>query len=363
MLRIVSPYQGQVLNHLQGVAGDDGLQVTVRGEASGVEAVSLNGEPVPVSVGAFQAPVVLRAGRNLLKAAAVGAFGRAEHELDVWYDPHRLKRYRFSVDDNSFWLREIGRNSDVYPSLFDCFYLKGWRHLHEEYGLQVVLNIYFETDDGFSLADFPERYRSEFADHAHWLKLAWHARSDKPDRPYEYAGCEAVAADYDRVANEVLRFAGEATLSPPTVVHWAEVTPAGMKALVEREVRNLSGIFRRRHHRQTGNYHLRDERADIVEACAQWIDAETGIAFSQADITANNAPLETIVPFLDALRERPEHAEIMDFFTHEQYFWDFYIRHVPDHFDRCEAMVRWATDHGYRPCWFHEGFLGGPDIR
>ncbi len=111
MLRIVSPYQGQVLNHLQGVAGDDGLQVTVRGEASGVEAVSLNGEPVPVSVGAFQAPVVLRAGRNLLKAAAVGAFGRAEHELDVWYDPHRLKRYRFSVDDNSFWLREIGRNA------------------------------------------------------------------------------------------------------------------------------------------------------------------------------------------------------------------------------------------------------------
>lgn len=363
MVAITWPLQGQVLNHLQGEPTGDGLRVVVKGCVRGTATVRVNGlETAPV-LGEFSTPAVLAPGHNSLLVEAGGAGGHGSHRIDVWYDCHARKRYRFSVDDNSFWLREIGTNPDEYASLFDCFYLRMWRDLHTRYGLKVVLNIYYRTADGFELPMFSDRWKGEFADHAGWLKLSWHALADKPDRPYEYVGYEQVAHDLDLVNEQIVRFAGEPTLAPPTVMHWAEATWPGVKALVDRGVRNLSGIFRKRAGRQTGNYHLRDERADLVEACAQWIDADTGLAFSQADITANNAPVETIEPFLEELTKRPEHAEILDYFTHEQYFWPFYQRYVPDHPERVEALVRWATEHGYEPCFFHEGFLGGDEIR
>ena len=52
-------------------------------------------------------------------------------------------------------------------------------------------------------------------------------------------------------------------------------------------------------------------------------------------------------------------AEIMDLFTHEQYFWPFYRNYIPDHPQRLDATIRWVTEHGYKPVFFHEGFLGG----
>jgi hypothetical protein len=44
--------------------------------------------------------------------------------------------------------------------------------------------------------------------------------------------------------------------------------------------------------------------------------------------------------------------------THEQHFWPFYSSHVPDHFERLDIAFRWVTDNGYKPVFFHEGFLG-----
>ena len=49
----------------------------------------------------------------------------------------------------------------------------------------------------------------------------------------------------------------------------------------------------------------------------------------------------------------------LDLFTHEQYFWPFYRNYLPDHPQRLDTTLRWVTDHGYKPVFFHEGFLGG----
>ncbi len=37
----------------------------------------------------------------------------------------------------------------------------------------------------------------------------------------------------------------------------------------------------------------------------------------------------------------------------------FYFHYIPDHARRIEAAIRWVTEHGYKPVFFHEGFLGG----
>lgn len=359
MLKIDEPFHGAVLNWRHGTVVDGGLEVRVRGEALLRDRVTVNGRPAERAGTAFFAPVVLREKETDLVAVAEGPTGRREHRVRVVWDRASRPRYRFSIDDNSFFLRDIARQG--YASLFDCFYLRNLRDLHRRYGAKFVLNIYYTTGDGFELPQFPDRYRGEWADQADWLKLAFHAYQNVPDRPYQYAPAARLAADFDLVAEQILRFAGEATYSPPTVIHWAMVPVEAWPVLVERGVRMLSAIPAFRGGAWDIQYFLDDSRSEYLSRHDALKDFDSGLIFSNVDLICNNTPLERIVPTLEALRTDPNRAEIMDLFTHEQYFWPFYSHYLPDHFQRLEAALRWVTENGYEPVFFHEGLLGGPE--
>jgi len=235
------------------------------------------------------------------------------------------------------------------------------RELNEKYGVKFVLNLFYTTNDGFDLSQFPDDYRGEWEDNAHWLKLSFHARANLPDRPYQYATPEQLASDFDLVAEEIHRFAGEAVWSPPTVIHWAMLQRSALSVLAERGVRALSGIFVQRDGVWDINYLMDDERSEYLSRHDALMDFDSGIVFSRVDIICNNTPPDQVGPTLAALAQNPDTAEIMDLFTHEQYFWSFYPRYVPDHPARIEAAIRWVTERGYEPVFFHEGFLGaGP---
>lgn len=355
-LEIEEPFHGAVLNRRHGKTVDGGLRIAVSGRARGGGPVTVNGAPARREGDRFTAEVVLRAKETEIVAASNGA---SEDRVRVVWDRHSFPRYRFSVDDNSFFLRDIAQKG--YGSLFDCFYLKIFRDLNRRYGAKFVLNIYYTTGDDFKLPQFPDRYRSEWKDNAHWLKLAFHAYANEPARPYEDAPPEKLIADLDLVADEIRRFAGEATYSPPTVIHWAMTRTTAFKPLAERGVRVLSGYFRPRGDAWDINYRLDNEHSEYIATHDAWKDFQSGIVFSKVDIVCNNTPLERVVPTLAPLAEDPLRAEIMDLFTHEQYFWPFYVNHVPDHAQRLDAAIRWVTEHGYKPVFFHEGLLGGPE--
>lgn len=358
-LTIDEPFHGAVLNRRQGEAVDGGLKIRVSGRAPLSQPVTVNGAPAERSGTRFGAELVLREKETEIVARSEGVFGASEHRVRGLWDRHSYPRYRFSIDDNSFFLRDIAQKQ--YPSLFDCFYLKILQDLHAKYGARFVLNIYYTTEDGFELPQFPDRYRGEWTDNADWLKLAFHAHANLPDRPYQYASPAQLIADLDKVADQIRRFAGEATYSPPTVIHWGMVQPTALRPLAERGVRVLSGMFSERSGVWDVNYLLDDERSEYLSRHDALMDFASGIVFSRVDIVCNNTSVEKVVPTLEPLAEDPNQAEIMDLFTHEQYFWPFYVRHVPDHAQRLDAAIRWVTEHGYKPVFFHEGFLGGPE--
>ena len=58
------------------------------------------------------------------------------------------------------------------------------------------------------------------------------------------------------------------------------------------------------------------------------------------------------------ISRNPERGTNMDLKTHEQYFWPFYSNYIPDHFERLDAALRWVTDHGHKPVFWHEDLLG-----
>ena len=359
MLKIHSPFHGAVLNHRMGEAVDGGLKIRVAGSARLQDMVTVNGTPARRQGTHFDAHVVLRERETDVIAKAAGATGEQVHRVRVVWDRHSIPRYRFSIDDNSFFLRDIAQKN--YASIFDCFYLRALRDLHDKYGTKFVLNIYYATEDGFELPQLSDRYKGEWADAADWLKLAFHAYANKPDRPYQYASADKLLGDLDLVAGEIIRFAGEQTYSPPTVIHWGMVQPSVIGVLSQRGVRVLSGMFSNPRGHYDVHYFLDDDRCEYLQRHDALMDFDRGIVFSNVDIVCNNTPVDQIVPALDPLASDPNRAEIMDLFTHEQYFWPFYVNHVPDHFERLDAAIRWVTERGYEPVFFHEGFLGAKE--
>jgi len=358
-LSIESPFHGAILTRRHGEEGKGGVRIEVAGTAPLRDRVIVNRAPARRAGAKFTSEITLREKETQIVAVSDGISGLQEHSVRVLWDRYSQPRYRFSIDDNSFFLRDIAQKD--YPSLFDCFYLKGLRDLHTKYGARFVLNIYYTTGDGFDLPQFPDRYKSEWQDNSDWLKLAFHAYANKPARPYQYAASSQLIADLDKVAEQIIRFAGEKTYSPPTVIHWGMVLPSALKPLYERGVRVLSGYFRRINGVWDVNYMLDDVRSEYLSRHDALMDFDSGIAFSRVDIVCNSTPVERIVLTLEPLVKDPNQAEVMDLFTHEQYFWPFYSNYLPDHFKRLNVAIRWVTEQGYKPVFYHEGFLAKPE--
>jgi hypothetical protein len=358
-LKINEPFHGAILHERLGEKTNGGLKIKVSGEAPLRDTVTVNGQPTIRAGTNFSADIILNKKINEITAVSQGSFGSQQHNIKVLWDKYSFQRYRFGIDDNSFFLRDITQKN--YKSLFDCFYLKMLQDLNRKYGTKFVLNIYYITGDDFNLTQFPDKYKGQWKDNSDWLKLSFHAYANDPDRPYQYAPVEKLMADFDLVAEQIHRFAGPDTYSPPTVVHWASVIPEARKPLYEKGVRVLSGGFVYRFGEWDGAYHLDDAQSEYVSRSDGLMDFDSGIIFSKADIVCNKVPVNEVATLLESIVKNPRQAEIMDCFTHEQYFWPFYSHYIPDHAQRLDAAIRWLTEHGYKPVFFHEGFLGGPD--
>jgi len=356
-MTIEQPVHGAILNHRHGKTTPEGLLIEVRGKAPAGAKVSVNGVVARREGDAFSAAILLQQHEPAITAQLDGRPDVPPHKIQVVWDKNSFPRYRFSIDDNSFFLRDVAQKG--YRSLFDCFYLAILRDLNQKYGAKFVLNIYYTTGDGFDLPQFPDRYRSQWQDNAGWLRLAFHAYANKPDRPYQDAPPEKLLADMDLVNAQILRFAGEAALSPPSVIHWGMTRQSALKPLYQRGVRNLSGYFKIGA-RYDVNYNFDATRSEYVHQHDYWKDFDSGIIFSRVDIVCNNTPVEKTIQVLEPLTSDPNHAEVMDLFTHEQYFWPFYFNYVPDHGQRLETAIRFVTERGYKPVFLHEGLCGAP---
>lgn len=359
-LEILEPIHGAVLHRRLGRETPAGLEIDVAGVAPpGIE-VLVQGRPAAREGAKFRASATLTQRENEIVATAQVAGARQESRIRVIWDRHSQKRYRFVIDDNSFFLRDITHQG--YASLFECFYLKMLRDLHTKYGSRFTLNIYYTTGDDWNLRQFPDRYRGQWKDNAHWLRLAFHAYANDPPRPYQDAPVEKLLADLDLVAGEIRRFAGPETYSPPVVIHFGMTRPEAWKPLYGRGSRVLGGYFRQNRQGQWDiNYRVDDVRSEWLSRHDLLKDFPSGIIFSKVDMVVNSTPLEKILPTLEPVVADPRQGEIVDLLTHEQYFWPFYRNYLPDHPQRLDRAIEFLTQNGYKPVFLQDGFLGGPD--
>lgn len=367
MNQITSLRNGTIINHLYGPVVNGVLQLPVSGIADEDALVTVNGVEAERLGVTFSATVPVSEKVTEITMTAENNCGKTTHSVKVIYDRDSFPRYNFFTDDNSFFWTELIKTRP--KSLFDQFYLKFLKKMHDEYGTKFTLNLFFRNDhDPCELSSMPGCYKGEFADNADWLKMSWHAYSEFPDRPYQNATAEKVASDYDLIKSEVCRFAGEASFIPPVAAHWSMIRPDGMEELVKRGVRVMTSQFINpktslTEKQKSANLcdigffqNLREclylEKEQILHSFEQ------NVTYLHGMIICNYWKPAEILTKLDQIKAESRHHELLSLETHEQYTFPHYFNYLPDHMERMETAIRKATEMGYAPVFFAEGVLG-----
>lgn len=356
--RVLDPIDGALVHRRVGRSVPEGLEIDVTGAAPAGAQVLIQGKPASRDGEQFRGTALLRQRETTIPVICQAGGGPAqESSIRVIWNMNSQKRYRFVIDDNSFFLRDVAQKG--YRSLFDCFYLKMLRDLNKKYGASFTLNIYYATEDGWNLTQFPDKYRAEWKDNAHWLRLAFHAYANEPSWPYREAPLEKLLADVDLINGEIHRFAPDA-FSPVAVVHWGSTRADAWKSLYDRGTRVLGGYFTKSRGQWMVHYGMDDFRCQWLSHHDLLKDYDSGMIFSKVDMVVNSTPLDQIVPKLEPVLADPCQGEVIDFLTHEQYFWPFYKRYLPDCAERMDRAIGFVAQHGHKPVFLQDGFLGGP---
>lgn len=356
-----------VLGTETGADGKKMLKIQVAGSVpSGgkLEVFSADGRKIPVNIdnGTFRGTALLKDRITEIKARlTMGGTTREIRTRPVWVK-NSYKRFRCYIDDHSFFFRDILKKG--YKSIFDCFYLSKLRQLHRDFGVKINLNCFNTTPErDFSLSMFPDKYKSEFEDNAHWLRLAFHSENEFPNIPYKDATPEKLAADFDLVAKELRRIAGSA-YTVGLQIHWADVPPSCYKVLADRGVKMLPTRGRRPNSpkRKICDYHLPDNILNYLCDNQGWMHFETGLIFYDGSTgTREWTPVDKAAASILGRIEVPRKSHLINIAGHEQYWWPFYKNYVPDNYERYATAFRFVLDRGYKPIWIEDGFFGGAE--
>ncbi len=297
------------------------------------------------------------------------------------------KQAYYFIDDVIWCLRDITRQKP--KSLFDNEFFKMLKKCHDDFGMTVQMHLFYRTDffygdDEFTLADVTDAYKAEFEENSSWLKLGFHAKQEFPDYPYVNISYEDAKRNYTAVANEVIRFAGEKSLSNGIVLHWGAISKAGCQALKDCGVKFLSASIgerreftgddsslpyghaaRLRHNRQpetmlftrntnnkaitssicSYNYLYPEQHDKMRWKNTSYLDEETGMRFRRfADGPCLN--LYTMESLAERLNELKDY-EYVGFANHEQYFYPEYYAYQSDYADKMYLAGKFFKDNGF----------------
>ena len=328
---------------------------------------------------------------TLFMLICITVFLFIDYIISFWYYLiqgviHMSKKAYFYIDDTIWALRDITRLRP--QSMFDTPFFNMLKTAHEKYGTKVQLNLFYKTsyfygNDDFCLADVTDAYKSEWEANSDWLKMAFHAKEEFPDYPHINTKYEDMKSQFKAVENEVIRFAGEKSLTYAICPHWNAVSKEGVRALHDcgvkllvatrgytfefEEYQNLvsPGIHGRIFFNRQPETRLRSdsptpekpylslcaynhvslEQYDKIHGTLDYLkDEETGMCFkSYASLCLNRLLFENVEKVINNSLGN----EFIGVGNHEQYFYSDYFNYQPDYAEKIYKMSEILSQNGY----------------
>lgn len=350
-IKFISPIDGDMLNERDGKITNGNLITTIKIAAPSGSCIKVNGIKADYINGIYQTDVILKNYKNSIELEEKSTGYRKS--IEVYWLRNFANKYRLSLDDNIFFLKDISENANRYKSIFDNPYLGFLKQVHDKYGTKIHINIYYETD-GFNLSQLTDKFKNEWQANSGWLRLSFHAYANEPDRPYMNASYEKVRSDCEKVVAQIRRFAGDEMTGPVTTLHWGEATVEGCRGLRDAGYKCLPCDFNVDNNLAPCSFYLDVDQRRHINKRLIWRDNKEGLIFVRCTIIIDTHKLENIVPFLDNVKKDPHSSAYIDLLIHEQYFYPFYRRYQPDYRQKVLTAVKWATDNGYSPAFLEE---------
>lgn len=356
-MSFVFPMDGDVLNSRDGELveenGIKSLKTKVILKAPPGNQISVDGtKALETDSGTYSTQVYLDGYRNTV--TAVNSTDSSMCEMVVYRLTDAVMKYRISTDDNIRFLKDITDNEGVYTSIFDNPYLKVFKKAHDLYGVKVHFNLFYKGTD-FTLDKMTDKFKDEWKSNSDWIKLTFHSYEEFPDRPYDNATYDDMKKDYLLITNEIIRFAGEESLSPITTIHWGSSTLEAARALRTLGVKGLVGYFKYDSNNEIiASYYADNETVDHVNKRDCWKDNLEDIMFVKHDIVLDATKLENIVTELDKIKAQPHLSGIVEMLIHEQYFYPDYKNYQPEYEQKVLTAAGWAYKNGYEPVFYKD---------
>lgn len=342
---------GDMLTRLDGTETAEGLMIPVRINAPEGVKLNINGISTEFKEGVYTAMVTLKDYEN--KIEAVEKRSAKKESITLYRLKDFVNKYRFSLDDNIWFLKDIHVNSSKYKSIFENPYLGFLKQVHDTYGTKVHINIYYQCD-GFNLSQMTDKFKPEWQANADWLRLSFHALQNDPDMPYLNAGYDQVKQDCEMVKTQIRRFAGEELMGPVTTLHWGEAKVEGCRALRDSGYKALAGYFEFEDAKPKVSYYFNNEQTQHISDRCVWCDTNEGIIYKKIHLVINSHKIDEIVPLLDKVKQDPIASAFLDLMIHEQYFHKTYKDYQPDYKEKVMLAMKWATHNGYKPSFLSD---------
>lgn len=232
-----------------------------------------------------------------------------------------------------------------FDSIFEHKYLNTYKRLHEEFGLKVQLNLFYESDD-FVLSNMTDKFKEEWQANADWLKLSFHSRIEN-EKPYEFSDYFEVHRDCQNIKREIMRFASSKSLAKTTTLHYCLATDDGLKALKDSGVDGLLGLYGTMDSIRASYQNTAEECATIRSGKIVYKD---GISYAGIDIVLNLYSKDDILGLLAALKDR----DLIKIMIHEQYFYSDYPHYQSDYESKLRAAFGFLAKNGFVSRFFEE---------
>lgn len=351
----VNLIDGDILHAGDGVVKDGKLTFEVKVAGPPKRSIEINNVKAHYKDGFYRAGITLSGYENDI--VAIDKRAKKEQRIKVFWVPDLLNKYRLSIDDAIWFLRDLNVNAELYDSLFDNPFLGFMRTLNTKYGTKVHINLFYQTDH-FNLSQMTDKYKAEWKANSHWLRLSFHAWSEFPDNPYINASYAKVKQECSGVMEQIRRFAGEEVMGPVTTLHWGEVPVE-----VSRALRDLGYVgqlcdFNVDNDLPPTSYYLDVEKRRHMNKRFVWRDNKEGISFIKSSIIIDTVKLGNIPVVLDSYEKASHKPPYVDLLVHEQYFYPFYSSYQADYRQKVTKAVEWAVEKGYSPAFLDECLFG-----